>query len=43
MNWKQLLGLSLTALIVALVAYGQLFAKPRWIEIKVERTASVIL
>lgn len=36
-----MLGLSISALVLALIAYGLLFAEPRWIQIKIERVASV--
>lgn len=38
-----MLGLSVSALVLALLAYGLLFAEPRWIEIKIERAGSVTL
>jgi hypothetical protein len=41
MSWKQALGLSLSALALALIVYGLFFAKPRWIDIKIVSVGSI--
>ena len=40
MSWKQALGLSLSALALALILYGLFFAKPRWIDVTIEPVGS---
>jgi hypothetical protein len=41
MSWKQALGLSLSAFALALILYGLFFAKPRWVDVRIEPVGSV--
>lgn len=41
MSWKPALGLSLSALALALIVYGLFLAEPRWIDVKIESVSSV--
>ncbi len=43
MGWKQALGLSASAIALALIAYGLFFAKPRWIDVRIEPVGSVVI